>query len=241
MNIAICDDDALVLTQLHTYISDYFNKNMMYVSIHCFHSGEEFLKNYRPGVYQLLFLDIYMKELTGVDVAKRIREKDDSLEIIFLTVSEEYFQTAYQNRILEYLIKPVTQEQIDRLMNRIQRLFLDAQHYIDIVYNRTNIRIFQQSILWIEVYGHTTTIHTKQGSYQTRMTLTSIFEQLSSPPFYRISKSQVVNFQLTDFLDSDSIHMVDGSRIQIPSDPRYNKSIRKQYFDYLFLTGGTSL
>lgn len=107
--IVICEDDDVQKKLLATYLQQIFNKLGMEYSLIEFSSGEELLNNY-PDKIDILFLDIQMDKLTGIDAARKIREFDRNVEIVFTTAILDYIHEGYEVKAYRYLLKPLEYE-----------------------------------------------------------------------------------------------------------------------------------
>ena len=105
MNIAIVDDIPRELSRISQILNEYGEEHNIPIDINTFQSGEELLTDYRPLQYTLIFMDIYMDGMTGVDVARSIRESDNETLIVFLTTSEDHTFDALNVHAYEYIIK----------------------------------------------------------------------------------------------------------------------------------------
>lgn len=108
MNIAIVDDLKTDSDRLVGFIDTYMKQhNLQYGTLDRFSSGEDFLGAFTPGKYDLIFLDIYMDGITGMETAKRIRQTDHDCRIIFITTSPEFAVESYNVNASFYLLKPI--------------------------------------------------------------------------------------------------------------------------------------
>ena len=103
--IGVCEDNSLHINLVKGYIDDFFNEFHNYEVLE-FVSGEDLLSNY-PNNIDLLFLDIQMNGLNGMDVARRIREFDNNVEIIFTTSVLDYVCEGYEVNAYRYMLKPI--------------------------------------------------------------------------------------------------------------------------------------
>ena len=108
MNIAIVDDRKTDSDRLVGFIDTYAEQHrLQWGAMDRFSSGEEFLGAFTAGKYDLIFLDIYMDGITGMETAKRIRRADHGCRIIFITTSPEFAVESYDVSASFYLLKPI--------------------------------------------------------------------------------------------------------------------------------------
>lgn len=121
MKIAVVDDihrDRLCLTN---YLESYFHNKNINFEILPYNNGEDFLNDFEAGKFQLVFLDIFMDGINGMDVARNIYQKDRDVSIIFQSNSEEYGAASYSVHALYYLVKPYTEENFRCAMELFDR------------------------------------------------------------------------------------------------------------------------
>lgn len=234
MRIAICDDDPSDLKTVYKYVNRFVKENMLEVEINCFSSGESMLRQYRYAPYDLLLLDIYMDSQSGIDIARTLRETNNTCEIIFITNSLDHALESYRLKAIEYLVKPVSWEEAEKALQRCCSRFVDSSRYIEVKCGRKVEHIRLRTILSVEVYGHQSVFHTLFGDFRTRTSLDEIETMLGGLPFFRISRSYLVNFKKTDRLEKDGFYLVDGSFIPVPVRANYRKAVQQTYQTYLF-------
>ena len=137
MKIAIVDDDDRERTKICTLLREWGEKRRCKVECSEFTDGEDFLKS--AGAYQAVFLDIYMKKLNGIDAAKVLRKYDRNCKIIFMTISEDHRADAFEVHAYDYLEKPVTAAQIERVMGDMAELPMEDQSYVVLPSGRSQV------------------------------------------------------------------------------------------------------
>lgn len=164
MEIAIIDDLAEERTTIHHLIEDYFKKlqsNTIRLNFSEFESGESFLQTYSPYKYQLIFLDIYMDGITGIEVANTITSQEKSSNIIFFTSSKDHMLDGFDLRVLGYVLKPV-KEHKDQLYKAISyaldKLLIDHST-LQVTTEYGPQTIPYQNILYLEISRRTIYIH----------------------------------------------------------------------------------
>ena len=118
IKISLVDDDPSDRSFLHSLVSDSFEKTGIDVEISEFESAEDFLSVFEPEIFDLCFLDIYMKKMNGMDAARQIRELDPELAIVFLTSSADYVYEGYEVQALRYLTKPPVPEKVHAVIDQ---------------------------------------------------------------------------------------------------------------------------
>ena len=114
MKIAICDDDEAVLEQLRGFIRQYAARRMLDYTILEFDQSERLLEAVRrnPDI-RILFLDIYMSPLSGMDLAETLRAEGNDCAIIFVTISTDHYARSYEVNAEHYLVKPITYSRVE--------------------------------------------------------------------------------------------------------------------------------
>ncbi|HFQ6525615.1 TPA: response regulator [Clostridioides difficile] len=148
INIAICEDNFVDRGILNDYLIRIMNENSYNISL--FKSGEELLDNY-PDDLDILLLDILMKKINGIDTAKKIREFDSNVEIIFITSLLEYALQGYEVKAFRYILKPIEYEQLSiNIIQCLDDINNKASKFVYIKCNSDIVKIDIESILYIE-------------------------------------------------------------------------------------------
>ena len=152
MNIAIIDDISTDAEALKNIAVSYFEKKQIRAEICHFFSAEEFFEDYQPGKFQILFLDIYMDGMTGMEAARRIRRQSDSCILVFVTTSSDFAVESYDVGASYYLLKPFQPEKLCSILDSFQSRLLLASRYIEVVSDRVPIRVPLRSILYADTF-----------------------------------------------------------------------------------------
>ena len=227
MRVAIVDD---TLEELQI-ISDILNKELPLAEVSTFSSGESFLKDWEENSYDLILLDIYMEELLGVDVARKVRETDFDVRIVFCTTSNEFASESYEVGANYYLQKPVSPASFQRMLKMIRLDDYEVNRFITLPDGQ---KIVLRNITYTEYYNHSIIIHSKKrADLQTRMSQTEWENLLSEYQFlYSCSKGIVVNFYEVEKAESDAFLLKNG--VQIPISRRKSKDTLEAYAHFRF-------
>jgi len=115
--VAICDDETSMSEHIRSVTSEFFRRKNMETIILRFSSGEELLKY--DGQIDILFLDIQMKNIDGMETARKLRENKFRGFLIFITVLREMVFQSFEVQAYDYLVKPVEREQFEKTMERL--------------------------------------------------------------------------------------------------------------------------
>jgi len=204
INVAVCEDtkkDKDLLVSLIKELAPAAN-------VCVFDSGEAFLDAYKKGIYHLVYLDVYMSCMTGMDVAKAIREKHDDVPIAFTTTSREHSLEANRFRSVHYIEKPVTADAIAHTMTIAEavRQHKEKESLNVTDNNRRNIDIAYCDISYIDVSDHRCVVHLEDGGEVVVRTATTIGEldaALSDSRFFRCHRSYIINLDHVGQVDRE--------------------------------------
>lgn len=239
MEIAIVEDSGFELDQLYSYIQTYFSKRQIFRRVDTYQSGESFLEIWEKRSYDLVFLDILMDRISGIDVARRIRETDKDCLIIFISASKEFALQGFEVRAFDYLVKPLTEERFEQTMELCRSELLKRIRYIEVKESRTMVKVPLHEIIYTDYYNHYIQIHTTDRmirSYQQFDSFSPLL--LCYPQFLCCYRNCIVNMDRIASIDKNDFIMETGERVPIIRNSRHE--IYQQYADYQFakINGG---
>lgn len=197
LTIAICEDTREDRDRLEAAIASSGTN----CTCTFYESGERFLKRFVRGAYDLVFLDVFMGGMTGVEVAKHIRAVDSEVMLAFVTTSGDFAMEGYRAHVERYLLKPFRDEDVHEVVaSAAQRARLNTEHGLELageVIPYSRIRSIEQS-------NHVTVIHLMGGEERRRRgRINDIEAELPCPPFYRCHKSFLVNLDHVKNINRD--------------------------------------
>ena len=234
MNIAIIEDSGQELSLLERCLQSYLSSRQVYRVIDTYTSGEAFLENWPSKSYDLVFLDILMEGISGIEVARKIRETDSECLLIFISSSKEYALQGFEVRAFDYLLKPLSEERFQKTMDLCQNELAKHIRYIEVKESRTLVKIPLNEIIYTDYYNHYIQIHTAARlirSYQQFDVFSPLL--LCYPQFLCCYRNCIVNMDHVDSVDKHDFVMENGERVHITRGNR--NSIYQQYADYQFL------
>ena len=190
MQIAICDDNKLFRQHVREAIFQYKAKRRLHIDVYEFSSGEELLESTK--FFDAIFLDYLLEDLDGMQVARKLRERDITSSIIFVTNYPQFVFESFEVHPYRFLRKPITEREVVEILNGIiarQKLLAPL-----IVINESEQLVIQaKDIIYLEGAGKYCIVRTTQGVYNSSKTLAQTHAILPQHCFYRCHKSYVVN------------------------------------------------
>ena len=119
MRFALIEDQAEERKRIDDMLSEFCRERMISFTTDVFTSGEEFLAAFVPMNYDVVFMDIYMDGMTGIEAAKQMRTQDSHSFLVFLTTSPEHMGDAFSTHAFDYLLKPILQDVFVKCLNDI--------------------------------------------------------------------------------------------------------------------------
>ena len=193
IRIAMVEDEAAVREQLQGYIQRYTRQYGTEFTVTEFSDGVEILDACRP-VYDIVLLDVEMKHLDGMETARRIRELDRDVVLLFITNMAQYAIKGYAVGALDYLLKPVPyfafSQQLQKAEEKLRRR---ARHYLAVPVEGGLRRLDTAQIYYMESEGHRVHFYTEEGEFSAPGALKTFEEKLADLPFARCNSGYLVN------------------------------------------------
>jgi DNA-binding LytR/AlgR family response regulator len=231
LQIAICEDFAADAEHLLYCIK----QSSIETNCRLFSKGEDFLASFTAGRFDVIFMDIYMNGITGVEVVRRIRETDENTVIAFTTTSLDHTLDSYRLGVLKYIEKPATQKDTDETLE-MALLKHKSAAYISLLADGIQKEIPLDSILYFEHQNHAVTVNLTYGVLRTSQTvkLKDIEAKLPSPPFLRCHHSYIANIKYVQSLDRElrTFTMKNGGKVYIRRQDL--KKAAEAYENHLF-------
>lgn len=223
--IAICDDDPGQLSHNEQVIRRACKNQELVISLYT--DGNELIKDIEAGkTIDVLFCDMEMPAIDGLSIGIKIREKNEKIFLIYLTAYDKYAVKAYETRAFRYLIKPLKQEDADRVM---QTVFAEKSREKKIVIRDMEgiVALYPEDILYFEAHLKSSFIYSEEGEYSDRVSLDEYEKQLEEFGFYRIHRKYLVNCRKIKQLTQGDVVLENGEKLPVS---RRNRSGLYQYF-----------
>lgn len=215
VHFAICDDNNIDSNYVSNLVNKWANERKYQINIDIFDSAEAFLFHYDGNKdYDILLLDIEMKKMDGVTLAREIRKTNKSVQIVFITGHSDYIADGYDVEALHYLMKPLKEEKLFVVLDRAVNRIIQNEKYLLLNYYDETIRIPLHEIVYIDVDRNYVTIHSNQD-YTIKKTLGEIEKELDKR-FFRIGRSVIVNLKYISRVTKTDVFLANNTILQLP-------------------------
>lgn len=218
LQIAICDDEQFYRQKIQKLLVQYLEKNELQYDLHIFMSGAEFLERCENNVkFDIVFLDINMEEIDGIQTAVRIRSFHSDTYIVFVTAFIDYALEGYKVNAIRYLMKDTLDAAMEECMTAILRKMQIAQ--ITFSFLEGEKRLYTDNILYVESRGHKSIFYYMESErviYQIYEKLDDIEKRLDGCGFLRLHKSYLANMKHIRKISNYTAYLDTGDQLQIP-------------------------
>lgn len=211
--VGIVEDNKEYQKLLERFLVRYGEKNGVNWKIDFFSNGLDLIDEYNP-VYDILFLDIDMPFLDGMEAAERIRRVDEKVLIIFVTNLAQYAIKGYSVGAFDYILKPVSYEPFSmKIQKAVNILDKRTKRYLILSKNDEFVRVPVMDILYVEVINHQLIYHMKTETYQEYRSLKDV-EVMLGKGFARCNNCYLVNLEHVKGIKDDYV-LVGNDRLKI--------------------------
>ena len=237
MRIAIVDDIAEERTLLRERVEKQLSLRSVSARYFEYENGEDFLAAAEKEPFTVVFLDIYMGGITGMEAANRLRSFDKECLLVFTTTSPDHAVEGFRVRALHYLVKPYDEEEIKVLVGEILQRIPKPDLYMTVKVSGSDIRLRFRDIVCAEHYAHMIHIRTANGK---ELVTRQSFSEFTAPlkedeRFFICGRGVIVNMEHAADFDGSAFVMNGGNTIFVSKD--LLKSARQKFMDYLFKRG----
>ena len=207
MKVAVIDDSKEMLECVETYLRRYIKETKTIVSYGIFENVVSFVNSYASD-YDVIFMDINMPTMNGIDAAKWLRKIDDKVCIVFLTNFSKYAINGYEVSAFDYILKPIVYEKfkmvLDKALKHMER-FGNVEYLIRSDGNV--VKLLTDDIYYIETEKHDLCFHTSRGVFRKRDALFNVEKELKEYGFYRITSSYLINLKYVYEVGKTSVNV----------------------------------
>ena len=230
MKIAVVEDNSFERERLANIIRSYpENPTSVNNTVSLFESGEEFISQYKACAFDIVFLDIMICDINGIETARFIREKDSDAVLIFASSSNDFASESYSVQADGYILKPVSEESVFAILKRAEKKKRGKEAFLSLP-NETIIPL--KDIFYTVRSGHYIIFITSKGEEAVRMSHSAIAELLDKyPSFVECNQGSIVNLESVEKLEDGRFLLKNGE--YLPVSRRKYAAVKQIYFDYV--------
>ncbi len=237
MKIGICDDDSFFIKEIRDRLEPFSTaEEGFHVSDFC--SAEELIEYYRNGGhFDILFINIEMRGINGIEAAEIIRALSPRTIIIFVSSFSDCIFDEFRLEELHFLVKPVGDREWGEVFGRALNKYRTVNASIILKWESTRNKIGIDKISFVEGYRRHLTVHTADGVFEAVGKLPEMQELLSPHGFVRVHQGFIVNMNYIKSFKTDEVELTDGTRVPVSVRKRqdalkiYDNFIEKQIGD----------
>ena len=222
---AICDDDSRQISALKAMLKEWDSR----LNIAEYTSAEQFLFAYADKPCDLLLLDIEMGDMNGMELARRLRSKGDTLPIIFITGYSEFMQDGYDVEALHYLLKPVDKDKLFAVLDRYASRSSISRRAV-FPCGDESVCLNTDDILYFEAFGKKTQITLNDGKEILCSCGLSAAAEKAAGGFVYCHRSYVVNIGYIRSISKTEVTLDSGRKL--PLSRRLYDSVNRAFIDY---------
>ena len=234
IRIAVCDDQTECIEDTKRMIGQWVAASKVSAEILCFDNGDDLLLRSTKDKIDIVFLDIVMPLLNGMDTARELRTRDKTIRIVFLTSSPEFALESYSVKATDYCVKPVTYEMISGILSECTSEIETEVPNITIKTTCGYHKVYFYDIEYIEAQNRQVAFYLRSGQILTTSEPLYYFEEklLKEPGFYKCHRSYLIYIPNVDNFSNNEINTKSGRSIPIARG--CGKNFAEVYFAYVF-------
>lgn len=221
LHVAICDDEKTEIDYLEKLSKEWAALRKINAVVSVYTSAEAFLFAFEADKsFDILLLDIHMKEIDGITLAKRLRMDGGKMQIVFITGLPDFISEGYEVSALHYLMKPVHVEKLNAVLDKALDIIDKPEASIFVETADGTARLSLRDILYAEAFSHTTMIYMLDISFEVKISIGEL-EALLDESFFRCHRSYLVGLRYVRQIAKADVIMDNGKLIPL-SRRRYN-------------------
>ncbi|MGE7943442.1 LytR/AlgR family response regulator transcription factor [Lysinibacillus xylanilyticus] len=221
---AICDDIPQMADAVEELLIQY---NQKLFESNVFYYPEKLIRHMKKTEFDLFILDIEFPNTTGIDLAEIIRQNNLNVPIIFLTNYKEYMEDVFKVQTFDYIIKPVTKENLFPVLDRVMRYLDVREERFIFSYNKISYSLKINDLVYFEKNRRQVIIHTLNEDYVSNMSTNTILSKLNDC-FVQVHTSFIVNVKYIKEIGNNFLIVKkdNNNSIEIPMSRKYKETAR---------------
>lgn len=231
MRICLVDDESVQLDYLKRIINHWSDQSGVVTELSFFQSAEEVLfEHHESYPYDLILLDIQMRSMNGIELAKKIRETNKNIILAFISGMADYVYDGYEVQAIRYILKPVKDDKVYELLDYVDTQMKAEQTYLIISVSGENKRINYDDIIYFESMGHYITLHLEDSEIDYKYNIGDLCLELEHTEFIRTHRSYVVNIKYVEKITRNSCLLTQN--ISVPLSRNSYQSVNAKFISY---------
>ena len=213
--VAIVDDSTTDAEFVKGILISWANQRQANIQTEVFPSAEAFLFRYAEDKdWDILLLDIEMGAMDGVTMAKRVRQDNEAVQIVFITGYSDYIAEGYEVAALHYLMKPVNKDKLFAVLDRALEKRKQEERCLNLEAYGEMVRIPFYEIRYLDVHQNYVTVHAK-ADYTVKRTLGDFENELDNR-FCRVGRAMILNLKYIQRVTKTEVRLSDGTVLPLP-------------------------
>lgn len=214
LSIAVCDDEIIECCNMANTIKQMLGEMRVPCIVRQFYSGKEMLQ--APDSFDIIFLDIIMHDLNGMETAETIRKRAFDKILIFMSSSREYVFDAYDVEAFQYLLKPIDNKKLKTVLQKaVEKTVNHSREFIIISKERQKKKLFLDDIYYFEIKGRMIDVHGPEGTFSYYGQIGMLENSLQDKGFLRCHKSYLINLNYVDAYNRQEVLLENGEKVAI--------------------------
>ena len=232
MKILLCEDNPTDLEKARECIVAAVKDYSVDYTLKTCESADACMEYLKTELPDLVFMDVFMNEASGIGLAREIRNLSESAQIVFLTSSNEFAAESYELRAMDYILKPLTPSRVKKTFDHYMKKQQPQKRHILVKRGRDIVKIEESGILYVRTIGNETSFYTKTGVFSFYYPMREIENQLDPEHFLKIRKGLIASMDYIDTMEGDYCVLKNGEEYAVS---RKNKAeSRQKYYNYQF-------
>ena len=231
LKIAVCDDERVICESLYKILMQISDDIGHKLEVDCFTSGEELCDEITAQNYDLIFLDIELPQMSGVEVGRYIREslQDEVVQIAYISSRQEYAMQLFEIRPINFLVKPISYEQTRKIIEKYLKIIGTETGTLSFKKGHNYLSVAYSDILYMYSSGRKINVVTKKESHNFYGSLEDIYSKIKNHGFLYVHKSYIVNYRYVKKYEYEKLVMVNDFEIPISQSRR--KAVRSKFLN----------
>ena len=230
LKIAVCDDEPAQREYLASLVSRWADQKDTPVQISLFIHAEAFLFAYEDQKdFDILLLDIQMKEINGITLAETVRQEDESMQIIFITAFADYMPYGYEVSALHYLIKPVDEKRLFAVLDKAAKRRRHREAPLLFSTGEGQVKLLSSEIYYVEAFAHDCFIVMKKRKIQVGLAIGEMEARLGDA-FVRCHRSYLVHLEHIRNITKNVVLLDNGDNV--PVSRRLLRQVNRAFLRY---------